>query len=753
MPPVVGAVASFVASAVVSTALSFAVSYISQISAGQRKVSNPKSQAPKPQSQQAVEQIAAAASPLANSADPGGAQIGIFGRGRVGGRVILSAQASDGKNYKILNVAGSPVTVNAIYLNNGLISRDVSDNVTTSPWKLAGKTSSYAIKAYDGTQIAADAVLKAAFPAWTNSMIGLKQTYLRCVVNTAADAAYAAVYQSGDPDITVDVLGFPAFDPRDLTQDVNVPATWKATKNAALIAAGYLMHELGRDLPAANIDWDSVSRSANICDEDVALASGLSENRYECFLVWQTSERHEDVLQRVADAMAGRIYRLGDKYIIEAGTFDDSAAVDLTPDDYAGDGLAFADCVSIDSICNGVRGKFASPSSNYEMRDYPAYQDAAALAEDEGLEYWLDGVDFPAVNSPSQAQRLARIRYNQTRKGASGSVDLKFKHFDTIRGDIVRLTDDLAGMDAITFRVEADKLSGDDYVVTLDLFRDEAGNYAWSVSDEQPMPPSVDLSSAGGIGVNPDNLGTLQPPGFELTPAAGYARSHVQWRITFRASPSARATHYNVKLSYGSWTLVRTGSGAGTSTSKEPDDTSTTPIATSAIDTPAAAKDLSNITAGGTTFNLDNAWNGRSTPTLTVAAYCTVSSTGETSPNNTVTTSAQFSAMGGAPYNSVSTTPIYKLAPPPAPQIAALGAGTATINYFSGVSPRTTHIELWENTTNNFTTATRVVNAANANGSYAASGSLGQTKYYWTRARNSADGSVSPVSNVLLVGF
>lgn len=96
------------------------------------------------------------------------------------------------------------------------------------------------------------------------------------------------VYDSGIPQLTFDVTGFPCYDPRDGTRDINTPSTWKYSANAAIINANYLIHELGAAFPTSRVNWTSVT-----------LKNGGTEPRYSCAVRWTTDERRRHVASAV----------------------------------------------------------------------------------------------------------------------------------------------------------------------------------------------------------------------------------------------------------------------------------------------------------------------------------------------------------------------------------------------------------------------------------------------------------------------
>ena len=260
----------------------------------------------------------------------------------MGGVVIFQAK-SGAATYYLIAIANAAVTgINAVYVNNNLVTVDSSNRVTDSPWSqvVSGSTKySMTIKSYDGTQVTADATLTAAFPGWDSSHKGLRTAYAWVKIDPSVDhTTFDPVYQSGVPTFTFDVSGFKCYDPRDGTRNINTPSTWKYSSNAAIINANYLIHELGANFPTARIDWASVETAANTCDGAVALKNGGTEPRYTCAVAWTTDERHEDVLARIGAAHAGGLFFVGQTFLVWTGAFPAPQATVITADDYVGSG-------------------------------------------------------------------------------------------------------------------------------------------------------------------------------------------------------------------------------------------------------------------------------------------------------------------------------------------------------------------------------------------------------------------------------
>jgi hypothetical protein len=96
------------------------------------------------------------------------------------------------------------------------------------------------------------------------------------------------------------------------------------TENAALCIADYLSNTVwgfrakyGTEISAAQL-----ITAANICDEDVALASGGTEKRYLCNGQFQLSTRRGEVLQNMLTACGGRITYCGGQFVIHPAAWE-----------------------------------------------------------------------------------------------------------------------------------------------------------------------------------------------------------------------------------------------------------------------------------------------------------------------------------------------------------------------------------------------------------------------------------------------
>lgn len=630
---------------------------------------------------------------LTSSVDVGAAQIGIFGHRRVGGKIVLSAK-SGVKTYIVTAIAGAPVTaINAIHINNRRSALNGSGVVTVAPWN-AG--SGVRVKLYDGTQTTVDPWLAAAFGAWSDDHKGLGIAYAVVEINPTAHASLPDLLASGVPDITFDVAGFKCYDPREVAHDIGDPATWEYSNNVAIVKANYLIHDLGARIPTADIDWDSVATAADICDELVPLVNGGNEARYTCSALWNTDERHEDVLARMgaADGTSPGVHLVGTKWRVYSGAFTASSAT-VTPADYAGDGLSWADTPPLAELCNGVRGKFTSPLNNWEDRDFPAYVDAAAVTAD-GREAWLD-LDLAFVTSAAQAQRLAKIALMKARLGFDATLEAKFDLFDTIADDVITLNDTLAGFTGATFRVASDEVT-DEFACKLSLEYETADFWDWDETTDEsafsaspsPTPLTYTVASPGGF---------LHSTGTNLY---------------FTAIPSA-----DTGLDKLLWSV---NAGAQTEIAFP-----TAPV-------------LLGVYATGATL-----------PTVQIQGKC--GANGQVASFQELRLSA--ATVGSVAGHTDATATQFRPPAPATPQIYGSGPGFVTVLCPPVNGAKSTDIEFFGNTTDDaFTAISLGTVAIGAGGAiFTATGVKGAKAYVFAKTKNSATGVLSVFSPGVLIVF
>lgn len=407
----------------------------------------------------------------------------VYGRTRVGG-TIAYMQATDSNKYlhMIVTLAGHEIdAVESIYFNDDLLTLDGSGNVTSGTY--SGKA---VIESKLGTsgQTAFTNLISASGGKWTTNhrLRGIACLYVRLEYDSN-------VYPSGIPNITAIIRGKKIYDPRTAT------TVWSA--NPALCISDYLTntkHGLGCNY-STEVNETALIASANICDEDVSLSAGGTENRYECHGAFDSSATPESVINQMLGSMAGKAIWSGGVWRILAGAYY-APTLSFDEDDLSG-GIAIQALVSRRESFNGVKGVFSSPANNYVLSDFPSVTSSVYVAQDNGEEVYKD-VQFPFTTSSSAAQRLAKIDLLRARQQITVQMPLKLIGLKAQVGDVVLINNTRMGWSSKPFEITEMGIStGEVLGVDLSLREVASDVYDWSTSEESTFDaaPNTDLPS------------------------------------------------------------------------------------------------------------------------------------------------------------------------------------------------------------------------------------------------------------------
>lgn len=333
----------------------------------------------------------------------------------------------------------------------------------------------------------ADAKLVAAQPAlWDNSctLSGLCYIYVVLTYNNS-------VFPRGVPNINVVLRGKPCFDPRT--------STTAFTTNPALCLRDYLTDSMvGMNVPATQINNASFIAAANNCDETVPLAAGGTEKRFTCNGVMDTSQTPETIIGNILSSMAGYSYFSGGMFSVNAGVWRTPVSNPIT-EAMARGPLAVQTSLSINDTFNAVQGQYVDPNYHYQSVDYPAVQSATYQAQD-GFVKWYD-YTLPMTNSPTMAQRLAKIALLRTRQPTTMTFQANLAAIQYAVGDIVPVTIPRYGwtnkyFEVVQFQFALDNDENGNPLLGVNLTLRETASwiYDWSTNEEQAISPLAHTS-------------------------------------------------------------------------------------------------------------------------------------------------------------------------------------------------------------------------------------------------------------------
>ena len=325
----------------------------------------------------------------------------------------------------------------------------------------------------------ADEDLVAEVDGWTEDhrLRGIAYVYVRLKFASS-------VWLSGIPNIKAQVKGRKLYDPRTETTAYSA--------NAALCQRDYLTAAFGIEESTANMHEASWIAAANICDEEVELAVGGTQPRYECNGTFTLDRRPIDVMEGLLSASQGTVIYTAGQYRGYAAAYDvpDPGTPDLTADDLRGEVTLTAHAAMRDA-CNTIRGTFADAANYYQLTDFPPVTNAQYIAEDGGEELVRE-IELPYTTNAPAAQRLAKIGLERSRQKALNFPAklgaLRHSAWDTVPVTLPQLG---AAWNGQVCRVGSLGFSPDGGI-DLSLVTEDPAVYAWDAEETAlDTPPAI----------------------------------------------------------------------------------------------------------------------------------------------------------------------------------------------------------------------------------------------------------------------
>lgn len=278
------------------------------------------------------------------------------------------------------------------------------------------------------------------------------------------------------------------------------------SNNWALCILHYLRWEYGLNTPLDLIDQANFIAQANLSDELVQISAGGEQQiRYLLDGAFKLSEDTlpVDVLQRMLDAGAGRLYRVAGRFRLYGGAYRAPTGT-ISASDLTGK-VQIVPRHSRSQLFNGVKVTFIDPARDWGAHPGSPVTDPAMVAEDGGFQLWRE-LDLPFVTNRTHAERIARIKLLEHRDGLTVHAPVKFSSIRFCLGQYISFSDPRAGMDGKVFEVMDWKFDPNGMGVILVLEERAAFNYAWQ----------WDLAYSGAPAPNTTLVNPLAVP----TPAA-----------------------------------------------------------------------------------------------------------------------------------------------------------------------------------------------------------------------------------------
>lgn len=436
----------------------------------------------------------------------------VYGQVRKGGTITYMESTGDTNKYlhMIVTLAGHEVEeIGDIYINDKVVTIDSNDEVTSEPWVSGsgGADKWITIKKFTG---ASNQNIYNSLQSMTDGPTFENEGQTNTPSNFKGEGISCIyvrmeynrdVFASGIPSFSAVVKGKKVYDPRTSTTG------WSA--NAALCTRDYLISEYGLNTPTATIDDTYFSTAATDCDT----SSGSGEsNKFEINGVITTGANIRTNLQDMVGACVGNLYYSAGQFKLVAGAYSASVKT-LTLDDLRSE-ISLNTKSSRRDNFNSVQGTFiwagvddgTDSGGDWTEFDYPPITSPTFVTEDNGLDNPLE-LNLPLTTGSATAQRIAKQTLFRAREQMSFSAEFGMNAFDLEIGDTVSLTLDRYGWDEKEFEVvswgfKADQDAGD-LRVTLSLKETSAASYSWDAEESDIIGNNSNLPVASdGLAIN-----------------------------------------------------------------------------------------------------------------------------------------------------------------------------------------------------------------------------------------------------------
>jgi hypothetical protein len=380
-----------------------------------------------------------------------------YGEARTAGTLRFHrAKGENNKDlYLVIVLVGHEIdSVQEAEFDGDTLTLDGSGNVT-SPSKWAGLINvRYKLGTDDQT---ADSTLVAEFPGvWTTDhrLRGLPYAIVKLTFDEEELNAL--------PQMRFRIRGRKVYDWRkDSTvaggsgaHRIDNPATWEWSRNPILCAAdferGVKVNNraiAGMRVAHARFDPANAIAEANVCDEDVTLAVGGTQNRYEVDGFLDPRQEQGQNLRHFEAAIAGDITFADGRWRFFAGAFR-APTLHLEDKHFIGP-LTHVVHKGKSARVDAVQGIFASASDSGEVFDYPPVRLASSVA---GEEDWFN-MDFALVSDNARAQRCAKLLLEREAAGKRINCTTSLYGYRAVPGETINITHAAFGLSTQAMRV------------------------------------------------------------------------------------------------------------------------------------------------------------------------------------------------------------------------------------------------------------------------------------------------------------
>lgn len=380
-----------------------------------------------------------------------------------------------------------------------------------------------AMQGYLGT--ASQTVNKAiqqADPTWNDNCRLRGTPYL--VIRIDPDSE---MFQSGVPVVTALIRGMRCYDPWTGTTG------W--TANPAHHIYDYLT--IHCKLLPSEINLDRLLAVRNSCDESVRISNdrqtGVArfEKRFESHAILSTENGRLDNFRVLLSTIGGSSTFSDGQYQIRASVSEFPSG-SLNEDQLGSGNIVVQPRPSVFEGFNAVRGVFVNAEEKYMTLDYPPYQSEYYVSLDHGSTL-PQQIDFSAVTSAHQAQRIARMQLHLARNTMTFEATWTIAALQYSPGEVITVNLPQFGWTAKPFRVQKREMLNDGQVGMI--MREEAASvYSFTYQegvdpDPSPntdLPSPYDIAAVTGMTIESGPSFTEYEAGGQVKPAA-----RVRWDL------------------------------------------------------------------------------------------------------------------------------------------------------------------------------------------------------------------------------
>ena len=267
------------------------------------------------------------------------------------------------------------------------------------------------------------------------------------------------LYSTGEPKVTAVMRGKRVYDPRS-GQTVY-------SNNPVLCLRDYLTNsDYGAGLSSSLFSNSQIEDAADFCDETVTI-SGISRSRYSCNGVISTADTVRTNIKKILSCMKGKMVFVNDTFRILPKRYTAPHATTLNEDMIIGDFIV-SNKNPRQVAYNEVRGKFVSQEANYISMEYPPQTNATYQSDDD--DRYRKNLDLPMTIDIHQAQRLARLTLNDSRRERTIRTTINARGLDYAVGDTINVTNTALGITGQKYEITGLKINiSDASGITIDL--------------------------------------------------------------------------------------------------------------------------------------------------------------------------------------------------------------------------------------------------------------------------------------------